>query len=124
LQQWWLSFLFGILWMKICWFQIVNWYFSLTGKLVTVVCELPICDRSGSMAGSKMTQTRSTMEMFLRSLPEGVLFNIGKTCKHWISQVTTISVGFGSRFEYLFPSSVPYNQENLQIASEHVKILE
>ena len=57
------------------------------------------------MAGSRITAVKSTMQLFLRSLPEGVLFNI---------------VGFGSSHVSLFPSSVPYTEENLQLASQHV----
>jgi uncharacterized protein YegL len=66
-----------------------------------------VVDRSGSMAGSKIEQVKQTLEIFLRSLPEGTLFNI---------------VGFGTHFEKLFDNgSVEYNDKNLEIANQHVK---
>jgi len=50
---------------------------------------------------------KQTLEIFLRSLPEGTLFNI---------------VGFGTHFEKLFDNgSVEYNDKNLEIANQHVK---
>jgi uncharacterized protein with von Willebrand factor type A (vWA) domain len=64
-----------------------------------------LVDRSGSMAGSKIRQVRETLQIFLRSLPEGTLFNI---------------VGFGSNFEKLFPTSEVYNDKSLEVASAHV----
>jgi len=48
-----------------------------------------VIDRSGSMGGSKMKQTRLAMSYILDQIPEGSLFNI---------------VGFGSRYNALFSS--------------------
>eukprot|EP01114_Cavostelium_apophysatum_P011558 TRINITY_DN2587_c0_g1_i1.p1 TRINITY_DN2587_c0_g1~~TRINITY_DN2587_c0_g1_i1.p1 ORF type:complete len:806 (-),score=163.68 TRINITY_DN2587_c0_g1_i1:1733-4150(-) len=74
---------------------------AATSELIFVV------DRSGSMSGSKMKQVIECLQVFLRSLPEGTLFNI---------------VSFGTDFKLLFPDgSVIYNEENLQIAAKHVK---
>lgn len=64
-----------------------------------------LVDRSGSMMGSKMARTKSTMQIFLRSLTSGVRFNI---------------VSFGSTFSTLFDKSKDYNAESLAAATEHV----
>jgi hypothetical protein len=53
---------------------------------------------------------KRTLEIFLRSLPEGTLFNI---------------IGFGTGFEKLFKEgSVEYNDKTLNIANEHVKVMQ
>jgi hypothetical protein len=50
---------------------------------------------------------KQTLEIFLRSLPEGTLFNI---------------IGFGTNFEKLFTEgSLEYNDKTLETASNHVK---
>lgn len=64
-----------------------------------------IVDRSGSMSGSRINQVRNTLHIFLRSLPEGTLFNI---------------IGFGSRIEKLFPTSQEYNSKTLATAVDTV----
>lgn len=65
-----------------------------------------LVDRSGSMAGSFIRSAGETLVLFLKSLPEGSYFNI---------------IGFGSGYESLFPSSVPYTQENLDKATTHAQ---
>ena len=56
-----------------------------------------------------VVQVRDTMQIFLRSLGEGTLFNI---------------VGFGSRAEFLFKQgSVEYNDKNLDVATKHISTL-
>lgn len=56
-----------------------------------------VVDRSGSMSGGRMNQVKDTLQIFLRSLGEGTLFNI---------------IGFGTRTEHLFKkSSVEYNDK-------------
>ena len=65
-----------------------------------------LVDRSGSMSGGFIRSARETLVLFLKSLPEGNYFNI---------------IGFGTRFEKLFPQSVPYTQETLDKATEHAE---
>jgi hypothetical protein len=67
-----------------------------------------IVDRSGSMAGTKMTQTSSALLLFLRSLPANSYFNI---------------IGFGSNYRSLFKTSQPYEEVHLEKALKHVKKL-
>ncbi|KAL6040638.1 von Willebrand factor A domain-containing protein 5A [Balamuthia mandrillaris] len=65
-----------------------------------------IVDRSGSMSGSRIDKVKDTMQIFLRSLGEGTMFNI---------------VGFGTRTEMLFKDgSKEYNDTNLDLATKHV----
>jgi uncharacterized protein with von Willebrand factor type A (vWA) domain len=64
-----------------------------------------LVDQSGSMAGSKMASVKNTLQIFLRSLPEGTMFNI---------------IGFGTNFSKLFPTSVEYNEKNFATATAHV----
>ena len=68
-----------------------------------------LVDRSGSMSGGFIRSARETLVLFLKSLPEGSYFNI---------------IGFGTRFEKLFPQSVPYTQETLDKATEHAEKLQ
>lgn len=56
-----------------------------------------IVDRSGSMSGSRIEQVKNTLQIFLRSLSEGTMFNI---------------IGFGSSTQHLFKEgSVEYNDK-------------
>lgn len=68
-----------------------------------------LVDRSGSMGGSSIEEARNALQLCLRSLPAGILFNV---------------VGFGSTFQKLFPKSRPYDERSLAEASAHVKALE
>ena len=75
-----------------------------------------LVDRSGSMGDGgrsqqarPIDQCRDALQLFLRSLPEGCLFNI---------------VGFGSTFTKLFSSSRAYNAANLDEASRHVAAID
>jgi hypothetical protein len=75
-----------------------------------------IVDRSGSMGMgssrdkdgdlSRIDIVRETLQVFLRSLPESVLFNI---------------IGFGSNFLPLFDKSTQYNQASFETASAHIE---
>ena len=75
-----------------------------------------LVDCSGSMGhGSRyhqhrpIDQCRNALQLFLRSLPEGCLFNI---------------VGFGNTFTKLFSSSRAYDAANLDEASRHVAAID
>ena len=69
-----------------------------------------LVDRSGSMRGNFIKSARETLILFMKSLPENCHFNI---------------VGFGSRYEKLFPDvSVPYSQSTLDTAVTHLTNLE
>eukprot|EP01102_Stenamoeba_stenopodia_P013992 TRINITY_DN4606_c0_g1_i3.p1 TRINITY_DN4606_c0_g1~~TRINITY_DN4606_c0_g1_i3.p1 ORF type:complete len:764 (-),score=185.45 TRINITY_DN4606_c0_g1_i3:796-3087(-) len=66
-----------------------------------------VVDRSGSMSGSKINQTKNALELFLRALPASCYFNI---------------VGFGSSFVKLFSNgSQPYTESNVRAAENHIK---
>ncbi len=67
-----------------------------------------LVDRSGSMRGSYIRSASETLVLFLKSIPPGCCFNI---------------IGFGSTFLSLFPTSVVYNQENLDVAIQHAESL-
>jgi Vault protein inter-alpha-trypsin domain/von Willebrand factor type A domain len=68
-----------------------------------------LVDRSGSMAGPSIAEVRNALQLCLRSMIPGCTFNI---------------VGFGSRYEALFPSSRAYDEKSLAEASAHVTRLE
>ncbi|KAH7082718.1 von Willebrand factor type A domain-containing protein [Paraphoma chrysanthemicola] len=63
-----------------------------------------VCDRSGSMAGSRITLVVQALKVFLKSLPVGVKFNI---------------CSFGSSYSFLWPKSVTYSQQTLDEAIRH-----
>ncbi|KAL2147158.1 hypothetical protein VTI28DRAFT_588 [Corynascus sepedonium] len=65
-----------------------------------------LCDRSGSMEGVKIANLKTALQLFLKSLPVGVKFNI---------------CSFGSRHKFLFDQgSQTYDQSSLEVASQHV----
>ncbi|MAD85570.1 MAG: hypothetical protein CL912_21630 [Deltaproteobacteria bacterium] len=64
-----------------------------------------VADRSGSMAHN-IPMLRSAMNVFLKSMPAGVKFNI---------------CSFGSRHSFLWEKSQSYTKENLQQATHHVQ---
>lgn len=65
-----------------------------------------IVDRSGSMSGGRMNQVKNTLQIFLRSLGEGTLFNV---------------IGFGTRTEHLFKNgSVEYNDKYRHFFPHHI----
>ncbi len=87
----------------------VSFFPEFKGNMKQVPCEfIFVVDRSGSMSGKYIKEAAETLMLFLKSLPEACSFNI---------------VGFGSRFEKLFPESVPYNQSNLDKAITHTEEL-
>lgn len=65
-----------------------------------------VIDRSGSMQGTSMEEARRATELCLRAMSEGDTFNL---------------YSFGSRHESLWHSPVPYNQQNLERASQHLR---
>ncbi|MBI2837254.1 MAG: VWA domain-containing protein [Acidobacteria bacterium] len=64
-----------------------------------------VIDRSGSMQGTSIAEARNALQLCLRSLSQGTRFNI---------------VGFGSRFEMMFPATREYCDEALRQASSNV----
>lgn len=64
-----------------------------------------IADRSGSMS-SNMNTLISALQVFLKSIPIGCMFNI---------------CSFGSRYEFLWPQSRTYQQDTLEEALHYVK---
>ena len=79
------------------------------GNMKQAPCEfIFVVDRSGSMSGKYIKEAAETLMLFLKSLPKACSVNI---------------VGFGSRFEKLFPESVPYSQSHLDKAVAHTEEL-
>ena len=68
-----------------------------------------LIDCSGSMQGSSIKLARDAINILLHSLPSSAHFNI---------------IRFGSRYESLFPASVPYTDDSLGIAREAMKKME
>ncbi|CAH0042783.1 unnamed protein product [Clonostachys rhizophaga] len=64
-----------------------------------------LCDRSGSMKG-KIPALVASLNIFLKSLPLGVKFNI---------------CSFGSSFDFLWPRSCTYSQDTLSQAVAYVQ---
>ncbi|ORZ27431.1 von Willebrand factor type A domain-domain-containing protein [Lobosporangium transversale] len=65
-----------------------------------------VCDRSGSMQGTAISLARSALNVFLKSLPVGVKFNI---------------CSFGSNYSFLWDKSQIYSQNTLDQAINYVK---
>ena len=63
-----------------------------------------VCDRSGSMGGTRIELAKQALKVFLKSLPIGVKFNI---------------CSFGWQHTFLWPRSVTYNQQFLDEAMAH-----
>ncbi|VDD75944.1 unnamed protein product [Mesocestoides corti] len=63
-----------------------------------------VLDRSGSMSGTRISKTKESLLLFLKSLPRKCRFQI---------------VGFGSMFRALFNEPVDYTKENLDRALEY-----
>ena len=61
------------------------------------------------MRGTYINSARDTLILFLKSIPPGCYFNI---------------IGFGSQYSPLFPSSVLYNQANLDVAVSHAQSMQ
>ncbi|TFA99044.1 von Willebrand factor A domain-containing protein 5A [Trichoderma ghanense] len=77
--------------------------FNLPMEMAEIVF---VCDRSGSMGeGNKMGNVIEALNIFLKSLPVGVRFNI---------------CSFGSDFSFLWERSMTYDQATLDAAIRHV----
>ncbi|KAF3042782.1 hypothetical protein E8E11_003275 [Didymella keratinophila] len=63
-----------------------------------------VCDQSGSMGGSSIDLAKEALQVFLKSLPVGVKFNV---------------CSFGSRYDFLFPRSASYSEDTLATATRH-----
>ncbi|KAF9435827.1 hypothetical protein BGZ76_005430 [Entomortierella beljakovae] len=68
-----------------------------------------VCDRSGSMAGSRINLAKSALKVFLKSIPVGAKFNI---------------CSFGSSYSFLWKKSQTYSESTLQEALNHVESME
>jgi hypothetical protein len=68
-----------------------------------------VVDRSGSMGGSSIEEVRNALQLCLRSMIPGCRFNI---------------IGFGSRYDALFPASQEYDERSLKAASDHVAAMQ
>lgn len=64
-----------------------------------------LADRSGSMEGSKLSELKDALLLFLKSLPAKCRFNL---------------YSFGSAVSSLWPHSMPYDDPTLQKAMEYV----
>jgi hypothetical protein len=65
-----------------------------------------VCDRSGSMAGTRLDLVIQALRVLLKSLPLGVKFNI---------------CSFGSSASFLWPKSVTYSQQTLDEGNRHIE---
>lgn len=65
-----------------------------------------VLDCSGSMDGSSIREAKQALLILLKALRDGTCFNIYR---------------FGSTFEKLFPSSVPYTRETFEVAEKKIK---
>lgn len=64
-----------------------------------------VCDRSGSMGGTRITLAIQALKVLLKSLPVGVKFNI---------------CSFGSRYSFLWEKSATYSQQTLDESMNHI----
>ena len=72
----------------------------------TTPCDVTfLVDRSGSMEGTSIDEVRNALQLCLRSMIPGCTFNI---------------VGFGSKYQALFPHARAYDETSLAEATAHV----
>ena len=75
----------------------------------TTPCDVTfLVDRSGSMEGTSIDEVRNALQLCLRSMIPGCTFNI---------------VGFGSKYQALFPHARAYDETSLAEATAHVSAL-
>ncbi|XPS95624.1 hypothetical protein M3J09_004909 [Ascochyta lentis] len=80
--------------------------FALPGEKPEIVF---VCDQSGSMGGPRMNIAIEALQVFLKSLPVGVKFNI---------------CSFGTEHSFMLPRSASYTQETLDFAVQHAEGLQ
>ncbi|KAJ3129833.1 hypothetical protein HK098_008067 [Nowakowskiella sp. JEL0407] len=68
-----------------------------------------IVDRSGSMWGEKINQSKKALILFLKSIPVGCYFNV---------------IGFGDTFQGIWSESVEYSQDNVNKALDYAGTLD
>ena len=79
-------------------------FFPKFSGLEEAACEfIFVVDRSGSMEGSYIKSASETLVLFLKSIPQSCFFNI---------------ISFGSHHDSFFPSSMPYNQDTMEKATQ------
>ncbi len=71
-----------------------------------------------------MLQARNALQLFLRSIPVGSLFNSMVIYYSFYILNTVVVIGFGSTFRRLFPSSVVYDDSSFKLASQDAAIME
>ncbi|EAR84725.3 von willebrand factor type A domain protein (macronuclear) [Tetrahymena thermophila SB210] len=67
---------------------------------------LLLIDRSGSMQGSNIETAKQALIFFLKSLPEGSIYNI---------------ISFGTDYTVMYPQSVQVNDQNLQDSIDKIE---
>ncbi|EAR84724.2 type A von willebrand factor domain protein (macronuclear) [Tetrahymena thermophila SB210] len=67
---------------------------------------LLLIDRSGSMVGSNIETAKQALIFFLKSLPEGSIYNI---------------ISFGTNYTVMYPQSVQVNDQNLQDSIDKIE---
>ncbi|KAL4466766.1 hypothetical protein ABPG74_010363 [Tetrahymena malaccensis] len=67
---------------------------------------LLLIDRSGSMEGSNIETAKQSLIFFLKSLPEGSIYNI---------------ISFGSDYSIMYSQSVQFNDQNLQDSIDQIE---
>ncbi|KAL4466767.1 hypothetical protein ABPG74_010364 [Tetrahymena malaccensis] len=88
--------------------QVKKSFFKATfGEVELMKAEfLLLIDRSGSMAGSNIETAKQSLIFFLKSLPEGSIYNI---------------ISFGSDYSIMYSQSVQFNDQNLQDSIDQIE---
>ena len=68
-----------------------------------------LIDRSGSMSGGKMQRAKNSLLLFLKSLPTDCFFNV---------------IGFGTKFQQMYPESVEYSEESIESSLQKIEKLD
>ncbi len=90
--------------------QVVAVAFAPNLRQSATPCDVTfLVDWSGSMEGTSIEEVRNALQLCLRSMNHGCTFNI---------------VGFGSKYQALFPESRAYDEASLAEASAHVRSID